>query len=156
MQNNCFTPKCLSCYHWKRYRLIEILFCRFWNTCQGAFQKYKKINYVKYRNSIKLSKYIWQLKNLKVTPTISWKIAAAIRCAARIDCCKLCLTEKLFIIKSFDNNQLSNKKSELFSTCRHKKKLSLKTLKRNRSRNDTMGWVSSGKMILIYWLNYIF
>ena len=77
------------------------------------FRNHKKeFNFVKYRNSTELSKYIWQLKDLNITPKISWEIAAVIRCAARIDCCKLCLTEKLFIIKSFDNNQLLNKKSE--------------------------------------------
>ena len=46
---------------------------------------------------------------------------------------KLYLTEKLF-----DNKQLLNKKSELVNTLRHKNNLLLKSLKRNRSRNDTM------------------
>ena len=64
-----------------------------------------------------------------MTPKISQEIAAVIRCAARVDCCKLYLTEKLFIIKSFDNNQLLKKKSELVNTCRHKNKLFLKSLK---------------------------
>ena len=141
----------------------------------------------KYRNSTEQSKYIWQLKDLNKTPKISWEIAAVIRCAARIDCCKSCLTEKLslcekcpyselfwsafsriwteygeilrispysvrmlknvdqnnyeyghflhsvFIIKSFENKQLLNKKSELVNTCRYKNKLLLKSLKRNHS-----------------------
>ena len=73
-----------------------------------------------------------------MTPKISWEIAVVIKCAARIDCCKLCVTEKLFIIKSFDNNQLLNKKSELANTDRHKNNLLLKSLKRNHNRNDTM------------------
>ena len=103
-----------------------------------SFRNHKKeFNYVKYRNSTELSKYILKLKDLNITLKISWKIAAVIRCAARMDCCKLCLTEKLLIIKSFHNNQLLNKKSELVNTCRHKNKLLLKSLKRNRSRNDT-------------------
>ena len=91
-----------------------------------------------------------------MTPKILWEMASVIRCAASIDCCKLCLTEKLFIIKSFDNNRLLNKISELVNTCRHKNKLLLKSLRRNHSRNDTMDWVFSGKMIFIYWLSYIF
>ena len=65
-----------------------------------------------------------------MTPKISWEIAAVIKCATRTDCCKLCLTEKLFIIKSFDNNQLLNKKSELVNTCRHKNKLLLKKIEK--------------------------
>ena len=36
------------------------------------------------------------------------------------------LTEKLFIIKLFDNRQLSNKKSGLFNTSRYKNKLLVK------------------------------
>ena len=55
-------------------------------------------------------------------------MAAVIRSAARISCCKLCLTEELFVIKSFDNNQLLNKKSELVNTCKDKNKLLLKRL----------------------------
>ena len=85
-----------------------------------------------------LFKYIWQLKNLTITAKISCRIAVVIICAARIDCCKLCLTEKLLIIKSFDNNQLLNEKSELVNTCIHRNKFLLKSLERNRSRNDTM------------------
>ena len=103
-------------------------------------KKNNNSNYVKYKNGTELPKYIWQLKYLNMRPSISWEIAAVIRCAARIDCCKLCLTGKLFIIKSFDNTQLLNKKSELVDTCRHKNKLSLESLKRNRSKNDTMDY----------------
>ena len=36
------------------------------------------------------------------------------------------LIEKLFIIKLFDNRQLSNKKSGLFNTSRYKSKLLIK------------------------------
>ena len=90
--------------------------------------------YAKYRNSTQLSTYIWQLRDLQMTPKVSWEIAAVSKCETRIDSCKLCLTEKLFIIKSFDNNQLLNKKSELVNTCRHKNKLLLKSLTRNHSR----------------------
>ena len=79
----------------------------------------KEYNYVKYRNSTELTTYIWQLQDLNITPNISWEIESVIRCSARKDCCKLCLTEKLFIIKLFDSSQLLNKKSELVGTCRH-------------------------------------
>ena len=85
-----------------------------------------------------MSKYIWQLNDLNIIPKITWEIAAIVRSATKIDCCKLCLTEKLFIIKSIDNDQLLNKKSELVNTFIHKNKFLLKSLKRNRCRNDTM------------------
>ena len=71
-----------------------------------------------------------------MTPKILWEIAAVIRCAAKINCFKLCLTEKLCIIKSFDNKQLLNKKSKLVNTCRNKNNLLLKNLKRNPGRSD--------------------
>ena len=56
----------------------------------------------------------------------------------KINFCKSCLTERLFIIKSFDNNRLLNKNSELVSTCRYKNDLLLKGLKRNSRRNDAV------------------
>ena len=98
----------------------SVLICRFEN-------HKKEFCCAKYRNST-------QLKDLQMTPKVLWEIAAVSKCETRIDSCKLCLTEKLFIIKSFDNYQLLNKKSELFNTCRHKNKLLLKSLTRNHSR----------------------
>ena len=40
------------------------------------------------------------------------------------------LTEKLFIIKLFDNRQLLNKKSGFFNTSRYKSKLLVKTFEK--------------------------
>ena len=109
------------------------------NTLKEIIRNHRRdFNHDRYRNSTELSKYIWQLNDLNIIPKITWEIAAIVRSATKIDCCKLCLTEKLFIIKSIDNDQLLNKKSELVNTCIHKNKLLLKSLKRNRCRNDTM------------------
>ena len=83
----------------------------------------RRVSNVKYRNSTELSKYIWHFKNLNITPKILWEIAAVIRCATKIDCCKLCLTEKLYIV-SFGNSQLV--KSGLVNACRHKKQVIVK------------------------------
>ena len=159
LQNNCLTAKIVHRANVENNINDENKF--YFGVSETPFKERfrnhkKEFNYVKYRNSTELSKYIWQLKDLNITPKISRDIAAVIRCAIRVDWSKLCLTEKLFIIKSFDNNWLLNKKSELVNTCRHKSKLLLKSLKRNRSRNDTMDWVFSGKMIFIYWLSCIF
>ena len=141
LQNKCLTPK--IAYRANVQKDINDKKKFYFGVSETVFKKRfrnhkKEFNYVKYRNSTELPQYIWQLRNLNMTPTISWEITAVIRCAVRIDCCKLCLTEKLFIIKSFDNNQLLNKKSELVNTCRHKNKLLLKSLKRNHSRHDTI------------------
>ena len=52
------------------------------------------INSYSVRHNLQQSILAAHLKGLNITPKISWEIAAVIRCAARIDCCKLCLTEK--------------------------------------------------------------
>ena len=80
----------------------------------------KELKNVIYRNDIELSKYIWQLKGTGLTPNVTWTIAAKIYSKTRISFCKFCCTEKLFIINSFDKNQLLNKKNELVITCRYK------------------------------------
>ena len=151
LQNKCLTPKIAYRANVENNINDEKKFYFKFSEApfKERFRNHKKeFNYAKYRNSIELSKYIWQLKDLNMTPTISWEIAAVIRGEARIDYCKLCLTEKLFIIKSIDNNQLLNKESELVNTCRHNKLL-LKSLKTNHSRNDTMDWV-------FFWWNDIY
>ena len=53
----------------------------------------------------------------------SWK--------TKIDCCALCLAEKLHLMESFDDIRLLNKRSEFINHCRHQNKLLLKSLKRN-------------------------
>ena len=73
-----------------------------------------------------LSKYIWELK--RSTPPLSanirWEIikhAAPYRCGSRR--CDLCLTEKM-VIAAADTSSTLNKRSEIMSTCRHRKKFS--------------------------------
>ena len=58
----------------------------------------------------------------------------------QLNFCKLCLSEKFYIIKSLNDPNLLNKKSELVNTCRHQSKLLLKSSKKNRysERSDTM------------------
>ena len=73
----------------------------------------KEFKHAKYRNSTELSKYIWKLKDASITPLVPWEIAAKVYSKTKIDYCKLCLTEKLFIINCFNDHRLLNKKSEL-------------------------------------------
>ena len=40
--------------------------------------------------------------------------------------CKLCLTEKFWLLKQFNDEYLLNKKSEFISKCRYENKLLLK------------------------------
>ena len=94
----------------------------------------KDFNHRKYNKSTELSKYIWELKDKDITPSIKWKIVSKVISKTRVNFCKLCLTEKFHIVNMFDDCRLLNKKSELINACRHQNKLLLKSLK----RNDTM------------------
>ena len=50
--------------------------------------------------------------------------------------CDLCLEEKIFILKSNKDKTL-NKRSELFTKCRHRKKFNAENFKRARARANT-------------------
>ena len=80
----------------------------------------------KYRNSTELSKYIWELKDANISPVTEWSIVTKMLSKTQLNFCKLCLSEKFYIIKSLNERNLLNKKSELVDTCRHQSKLLLK------------------------------
>ena len=84
------------------------------------------------------SKCIWQLKDANITPIVTWEVVAKAFSDTNINFCKLCLTEKMFIMNALNGSQLLNKNSELINTCRHQNKLLLKCLKRNKKRHDSM------------------
>lgn len=75
-----------------------------------------------YRNSTELSKYIWQLKDSKIDFSIKWSIIQRCKPYSNISKkCNLCLCEKFIIICHPEECTL-NRRSELVSTCRHRKK----------------------------------
>ena len=80
-----------------------------------------------------LSKYIWSLKNQGRTPIVKWRIVKKVNSKVSPNYCKLCLTEKFFIIKSLDDCNLLNKRSEFARKCRNQNKLLLCNVKRNDS-----------------------
>ena len=92
------------------------------------------------RNSTELSKYIWELKDANISPVTEWSIVTKVL-SKTIKFCKLCLSEKFYIIKSLNDPNILNKNSELDNTCRHQTKLLLKRFKKNRysKRSGTMG-----------------
>ena len=84
------------------------------------FRNHKKeFTHKKYRNSTELSKYIWQLKDANITPIVTWKVVAKVFSDTKINFCKLCLREKIFITYALNDSQLLNKKSELINKCHH-------------------------------------
>jgi hypothetical protein len=73
-------------------------------------------------NKTELSKYIWTLKDNKKDFNINWKILKhAISYTGGSKRCNLCLEEKFCILKE-NQNCLLNKRMEIISTCRHRKK----------------------------------
>ena len=76
-----------------------------------------------------MAKYLWQLKNNNISYNIKWTIASKVYGYANSLTCKLCLMEKYWIIKYFNDPDLLNKRSELINKCRHKNKIMLKYVK---------------------------
>lgn len=83
----------------------------------------------KYEKETELSKYIWELKDGNKEPMVKWSILKAIKSPLRSTSCPLCLSEKLFIINNFKNDNLLNKRSEFVSKCRHQSKYLLSNAK---------------------------
>ena len=80
-------------------------------------------------NATTLSKHIWSLKRENIQYEIAWKTLARGRVFNPITkTCQLCLKEKYLIIFSPEGATL-NKRSELFSTCRHRLKDLLEKVK---------------------------
>ena len=113
---------------------------RYIGLTNGTFkQRYanhcRDFKYSKYEKSKELSKYIWKLKNEGKSPIIEWSILKNIDNKPRINYCKLCLTEKLFIINNLGDPNLLNSKSELVSKCRHQNKHLVKYSKISKSHS---------------------
>ena len=78
------------------------------------------------KNKTTLSAHIWD-QNLAPEPRIKWSIlqhATSYRKGSTYF--DLCLTEKLYIMKNFNNTSYLNKRSELAQRCRHRHKHLLK------------------------------
>lgn len=81
------------------------------------------------RNATTLSEHIWGLKENNVMYTITWKILSRAKPYSPSNkICNLCLEEKYFIIHRPDMSSL-NKRNELTSACRHRKKHLLRNFK---------------------------
>ena len=74
------------------------------------------------RNSTELSKYVWSLKDNNINHVITWQIIARAKpYNSASKRCNLCLLEKFIIIREPHRCTL-NKRNELVSGCRHRKK----------------------------------
>ena len=79
----------------------------------------------KHINDTELSKYVWALKKENIEYIISWRIEQ--HCPSYSNAtkrCPLCTTE-IFIILCENEKATLNKRTEIMSTCRHRRKLLL-------------------------------
>ena len=64
------------------------------------------------KNSTELSKFVWSLRENNKIPSIKWKIVKIVYSKATSSFCKLCLTEKLFVLNASGDDKCLNKKTE--------------------------------------------
>ena len=94
----------------------------------------KSFNHKMYSNDTELSKYIWKLKDNKQDFDITWSVLKqSISYTEGSKRCNLCLEEKLCILKDKNKQNLLNKKSEIVSTCNHRKKHLINNLRNGRN-----------------------
>ena len=78
-----------------------------------------------YANTTELSKEVWKIKRRGFTPKVTWRIIKQLPTYnPATKKCMLCIGEKMEILER-DPKNLLNKRSELISTCPHKKKFKL-------------------------------
>ena len=96
--------------------------------------QYNKVRFDFHKSSFKLeqrrtsttfSYHLWKLKNKNNNFSIKWEVVKKVRPFAPGDrLCKLCLQEKLSILRSAPSLNFK-KKNEIFGHCMHKKRFQL-------------------------------
>ncbi len=85
-------------------------------------------------NDTELSKHIWKLKDNKQDFDITWSVLKqSISYTGRPKRCNLYLEEKLCILNNKNKQNLLSKKSEIVSTCNHRKKHLINNLRNGRN-----------------------
>ena len=132
LQNQCLTPKIIYRADVENDTNSETKF--YFGLTETPFKERlgnhtRDFEHKTYSKSTELSKYIWDLKETGINPIVKWSIVEKIYCNTKINYCKLCLLEKLYIIDFIDDNRLLNKRNEFISGCKHQNKLLLKNVK---------------------------
>ena len=96
------------------------------NTFKTRYTSHKaSFTHADKRHQTELSKFIWTLKDKAIPYTLSWKIVRhAQPYSPKTNRCNLCLWEKYHIITANKATSL-NSRTELISTCKHRKKFLL-------------------------------
>ena len=75
---------------------------------------------------------MWKLKEEKIAANIKWNIMSIVHGTPKGGVSKLCLTEKLWLLKHFIDKHLLNKKLEFISKGRHENKLLVKSAEKGQ------------------------
>ena len=131
----------ISSCNWKRQtskyftEKLMFLYCIYFIYCipcsskttfKRQFSNHKKsFNLNEYKNEIKLSNEVWQIKNLGNNPKVKWEIFK--KCVAynpQTKRCLVCLNQKLEIA-TYKEQNLLNKGNKIVSKCWHHLKYAL-------------------------------
>ena len=91
----------------KYFRISETPFKDCYNNHTRDFR------HKEYVNSTELSKYIWKLKDEGETSSITWNIMSVVNYHPRGGLYRLCLTEKLWLLKHFNDVYLLTRNQNL-------------------------------------------
>ena len=84
-------------------------------TFKERYRNYiRGFKYETYENSTELAKYIWQLKRGNIIFSVKSTIITKAYGSPNSLLCKLCLTEKLWIINFINDGNILNERSEVF------------------------------------------
>ena len=100
------------------------------NTFKTRYTEHKaSFNHINKRHATTLSEHIWSLKDKNIQYNIKWKILTKAKAYnTNSKKCNLCLTEK-YIITTQPSKSTLNKRNELASSCRHRRKYLLQQQK---------------------------
>ena len=91
----------------------------------------KSFTHRKYRHETVLSDYIWDLKDQGINFSIKWKIIRRSQAYSPVtQKCRLCLDEKVQIMRNSGNPSFLNKRNEMFSKCRHRNEHLMSSVKK--------------------------
>ena len=77
-------------------------------------------------------KIAWPLKENSKVPSIKWNIGKIVYSKTTLPFCKLCLTEKLFILNALGDDKSLNKITEFVNKWGHQNNLLVKNVKGRR------------------------
>ena len=85
---------------------------KYFGIAETSFKNCFKNHTRDFLNTCELSKHMWQLKDKKTSATIKWNVMSIVHGTPKGGVCKLCLTEKFWLLKHFNDEHLLNKKSK--------------------------------------------